>query len=48
MPEEKKKKALWVDEDTHAEVAIMAAKKRITIKECLAKLIEKAKEDESD
>ena len=32
---EKKKKALWVDEDTHAAIAVMAATKRVSIKQYL-------------
>lgn len=44
MSEERKKKALWVDEDTHMEVAIMAARKKSSIGKVLKELIEEEKE----
>lgn len=38
-----KKKALWVDEDTHMEVAVLAARKKVSIKQYLKELVEKEK-----
>ncbi len=40
---EEKKKALWVDEDTHMEVAIMAARKKVSIGKVLKELVEAEK-----
>ena len=37
MPKEKKK-ALWVDEETHTEVAVNAARNKMSIKQYLKKL----------
>jgi len=41
---EKKKKAVWVDEDTHMEISVMAARQKVSIKKFLKELIEKEKE----
>lgn len=44
---EEKKKALWVDEDTHMEVVIMAARKKVSIGKCLKEMVEEAKKNQS-
>lgn len=43
MSDQEKKKALWVDEDTHMEAVIMAARKKVSIKKFLKELIETEK-----
>lgn len=40
---EKKKKALWVEEDTHTEVAVMAARGKVSIGKFLKDLVKKEK-----
>ncbi len=42
MPE-KKKKALWVDEDVHHQVIIMAVTKKLSIGKCLKELVAERK-----
>lgn len=43
-----KKKALWVDDDTHMEIVIMAARRKISIKKLLQELIQAEKERNRD
>lgn len=43
MSEKEKKKALWVDENTHMEVAIMAARRKVSIGKCLKEMVEEEK-----
>jgi predicted HicB family RNase H-like nuclease len=45
---EEKKKALWVDEDTHTEVAVMAARKKVSIKKFLKELVERERVKQQD
>ena len=43
MSEKDKKKALWVDEDTHMEIVILAARKKVSIKKYLKEMVEREK-----
>lgn len=40
MEEEKRDRAIWADEDTHTEIAVMAARKKITIKKILKEIVD--------
>jgi hypothetical protein len=44
--EKEDKKALWVPEEVHTEAKVKAAKKRLTIREYITKLILGDKQDE--
>lgn len=49
MPEKKEKQyAIWADRDTHTELAVMAARRKVSIKQCLKEMVEKEKEKEKE
>ena len=48
MSEKKKKKALWVDEDIHHQIAVMAVTNKLSIGNYLKELVEEAKKKKSN
>lgn len=46
--EKQKNHVIYADEETHHELAMMAARKKVSIKKCLKKLVEKAKKEQVD
>ena len=46
MEGKEKRHVVLCDEDTHTELAIMAARKKVSIKQCLKELVEKEKKSQ--
>lgn len=43
MSEKQKNHVVYTDDETHYELAMMAARKKVSIKKCLKELVEKEK-----
>ncbi len=46
MPEKPKNHVIYADEETHTELAMMAARKKVSIKKALKELVEREKRSE--
>ena len=46
--EKTKNHVVYADDETHHELAMMAARKKVTIKKCLKELVAKEKKEQAD
>ena len=48
MTEKSKNHVIYADEETHTKLAIMAATRKLSIKQCLKEMVEEAKKKETN
>lgn len=48
MYEKQKNHVVYADDETHHELAMMAARKKVSIKKCLKELVEEAKKKQAN